>query len=71
MTWKALVRGIWGLRGGGWGLKGLGGQVLKPELDAAVFGGECFAFPLGGSAYMIIGDLVENNPNLSFLHVVD
>ena len=28
--------------------------MLKPELDAAVFGGECVAFPLGGSAYMII-----------------
>ena len=45
--------------------------MLKPELDAAVFGGEGVAFPLGGSAYMIIGDLVENNSNLSFLHVVD
>ena len=42
--------------------------MLKPELDAAVFGGECVAFPLGGSAYMIIGDLVENSSNLSFLH---
>ena len=27
---------------------------MKPELDAAVFGGEGVAFPLGGSAYMII-----------------
>ena len=53
------------LKEGRGGLKGLGGQVLKPELDAAVFGGEGVTFSLRASAFLFFSVFVARCRNLS------